>query len=266
MERCPRCSKIVEANWAYCPVCDRPRILESLRTSIAQPVWQQQLWQGTTAIVTLWLVVTLGVAFLREAKAVRDSRELLAAGKVQEAWSTLQPFLPDHPDHRQGLFLCGQETIQLGLKEEPKRCLQHLEEISPDLAKDLRADYAGRVTAKAHGMGCNATAFHELLALGDQLGGEFAGTVLSGLDGVVDACHAARNGYPLMQISQMLAKDGRAMALVEHGYVPAISRAVAQGRREDANALAHQAVHLVPAGASAVSAALGAAQPKNAQK
>ena len=124
MERCPRCSKVVEANWAYCPVCYRPRILESLQAPVVQPVWQRQVLLGLIAVASLWLLVTVGVAFLREAKAVRISRVLLSEGKTQEAWGLLQPFLAEHPEHRQALFLSGKATIRLGLKEEPKRCLQ----------------------------------------------------------------------------------------------------------------------------------------------
>jgi len=264
MDRCPRCSKIVEPNWAYCPVCDRPRILESLRTPVVQPAWQQPLWQAAAALVTLWLIVTLGVAFLREAKAVRVSRELLDAGKTQDAWSILQPFLPDHKNHSQALFLCGQEAIQLHLGDEAKQCLQGLEGLSPDLAKELRADYGRTLTAGT--VGCNADSFGQLLALGDQLGSDFAGTVLSKLGDVVETCRAARDYYTPMRITQMLARSGREMAMIEQGYVPAISKAVAQGRRADAEVLARQAGRMIPAGSAAVSAALGPAQPKSAQK
>ena len=58
MERCARCFKGVEPSWAYCPVCSRPRILESLQTPVAESVRQQQAWQALIALVSVWLVVT----------------------------------------------------------------------------------------------------------------------------------------------------------------------------------------------------------------
>jgi tetratricopeptide (TPR) repeat protein len=247
---------MVEGNWAYCPVCARPRILEGLQAPVAEPVWQQQVWQGLIAVVSLWLLVTLGVAFLREAKAVRVSRQLLAEGKVQEAWALLQPFLPDHPNHRQGLFLCGKATIRLGLKEEPKRCLEQLDQLSPDLAKDLRADYGPVLTEQARRLNCENGKFEELLAWGDQLGENFTGNVIAGLDGVVDSCRAAQNDPELARIAKALKDKGKAMAMVEHGFLPAIGRAVAQARYQDAEVLARLAVRQVPEGEASVAAAL----------
>jgi hypothetical protein len=256
MERCPRCFKGVEANWAYCPVCGRPRVLESLRIPVVAPPWLNQIWQGLVALVSVWFLVTVGVAFLREAKAVRVSRELLAEGKVQEAWSTLQPFLSNHPEHRQALFLCGKETIRLGLKDEPKRCLEQLDPLKPELAKELRADYGPILTQQASGLSCNAEKFEGLLSWGDQLGPSFADNVIAGLDGVVDSCRAAQNDRELARIARALKDKGRAMAMVDRGYAPAIGRAVAQARYQDAESLARLAVRQVPDGKKAVEAAV----------
>ena len=102
MERCPRCSEAIESAWAYCPACGRSRILESLRAPVKTPDWQYKVLRSLIAVLAVWLAVTIGVAFLREAKAVRDARKLLESGKAQEAWSTLEPFLAEHPEHQAG--------------------------------------------------------------------------------------------------------------------------------------------------------------------
>lgn len=256
MERCPRCFKVIELSWPYCPVCRRPRILESLKAPVEQPAWRQRALQGAVAFFSLWLVITVGVAFLREAKAVRDSRALLAEGKAREAWSLLQPFLPTDPDHRQALFLCGKATIRLSLRDEAKMCLQRVEELSPELAQELREDYGPILAEQTRMAGCNAEAFQGLLEWGDELGANLANHVMGGLDEVVEACHALRYREDLPQIYAVLEERGQALALVERGYVPAISRAVAQARYQDAESLARRAINQVPEGAVAVEAAL----------
>jgi len=256
MERCPRCSKIVEANQGYCPVCNRPRILESLQTPIVQPAWQQRVWQLLIALVTLWLVLTVCVAFLREAKAVRDSRVFLTEGKNQEAWERLKPFLADHPDDGQGLLLCGKATIRLGLREEPMHCLQHLRAVSPDLNKELRADYGQILTEQVRQLSCDAGIFDNLLSWGDQLGASFAESVTAGLDGMIDSCHSAQKDGELKQIAKSMTEKGQAKAMAERGYAPAITRAIAQSRYQEAMVFAQQAADLGEAGKKAVEAAL----------
>jgi len=230
--------------------------MESLQSAIVPPVWQHQVWQGLVATVSVWLLVTLGVAFLREAKAVRVSRALLDEGKVQDAWSTLQPFLPDHQTHHQGQFLCGKETIRLGMKEEAKQCLQRLDTLSPELAKELRADYGQILTEQARGLSCQPEEFEGLLSWGDQLGETFAENVIAGLDGVVESCHATGNDRELASIAKVLTDRGKAMSMVERGYVPAIGRAVAQARYQDAESFARLAIRQVPDGKEPVEAAL----------
>ena len=256
MERCPRCSKVVEVNWAYCPTCYRPRILESLQAPVVQTAWRRKILLGLIGLASLWLLVTVGVAFLREAKAVRVSRALLLEGRNEEAWQVLQPFLLSHPEHHQALFLCGKETIRLNLKDEPKACLQQLDQHSPELAKELRADYGPILTEKARSLGCNSEEFESQLGWGDALGGGFSENVINGLDAIVDACRADQNSRELPRIAEVLAKRGKAMAMMERGYIPAINKAVAGARYQEAEALARLAFRQVPEGKGLVDAAL----------
>lgn len=256
MERCPRCSKVVEANWAYCPVCYRSRILESLQVPVVRPAWQRQVLLGLIALASLWLVITVGVAFLREAKAVRVSRVLLSEGKAQEAWGILEPFLAEHQEHRQGVFLSGKATIRLGLKDEPKWCLQQLDQLSPELAKELRADYGQILTEQSRDLSCDSEVFKSQLAWGDQLGQEFSENVIAGLDGVVEACGTAQNDRELSRIAEVLKERGKAMSMVERGYLPAIKRAVAGGSYQKAESLARLVTRQVPEGEELVDGAL----------
>ena len=78
MSNCPRCLALTTDDLAYCAVCKRPRIVESLRAPMIPPDWLQPLQKILLGVLSLWLVITLGVAAFREAKAVRDARQLLA--------------------------------------------------------------------------------------------------------------------------------------------------------------------------------------------
>jgi hypothetical protein len=256
MQRCPRCSTFVEADWGYCPVCGRPRILESLRTPEPQPAWHEPALKGLVGLVTVWFLVTLGVAFLREWKAVRDSRELLDQGQTQEAWNLLEPFLPRHPKHRQAVFLSGKAAIRLNKHLEARQFLDTLGELSPELVEELGGDYRQVLAGRARAVGCDASVFQTLLGSAEMIGPPYAETVMTGLHGVVSTCRANGGDYALRSLAQELNERGRGLGLVEHGYAPAIESAIGQRRYDEARALARQVGYLVPDGWAAVEKAL----------
>jgi hypothetical protein len=198
-------------------------------------------------VLSLWLIVTLGVAFLREAKAVRDARPLLAAGKAQEAWTLLGPFLQSHPRHEQGLLLGGQATIRLNQMTEAKQFIETLTEISPELGKQLGDDYRQFLSQKAQAVGCNPDAFLQLLSSAQSLGDSFPKSVTAGFGGVAEACQKAGSGWTSVHLASQLTDLGMGADLIKKGYVPAIGRALGQARYGDAKALAQQAVQAVPA-------------------
>ncbi len=187
---------------------------------------------------------------MREAKAVRDSRKLLAQENreaTQAAWSLLQPFLAENPRHLQARFLCGKATIRLGLRDEAKQCLAVVGERSPELAEELGKDYRQVLTLQTRTQGCNdASTFEQSLAWAEGLGVPYAESVFEGLDGVAEACRV--NNYGPSQFIAVLAKRDQAMKMVDKGYVPAISRALAQAKYDDAYGLVQHAVYFVPAG------------------
>jgi hypothetical protein len=221
---------------------------------VIQPDWQKRGLQVLIVVAAFWLLVTVGVAFLREAKAVRDSRKLLAqenAQAVQTAWSLLGPFLVDHPRHRQALFLCGKATVRLELRTEAKQCLDTLGERSPELAEELGKDYRQILTAQTRAQGCDASSFAQRLAWAEELGAPYAASVVEGLDGVIEACKT-NNDYSISQFVAVLAQRDQAVKMAEKGYVPVIGKALAQARYWDAYSLAQQAVRLVPNGEPAI--------------
>ncbi|HEY0555119.1 MAG TPA: hypothetical protein VGG20_12690, partial [Thermoanaerobaculia bacterium] len=247
-------------DFAYCAVCGRPRIVESLRAPKTPPDWLRPLQLIVFGVLSLWLVITLGVAFLREFKAVRDAKELLAAGKPQDAWALLGPFLQEHPQHEQGLLLGGQATIRLGRMTEAKQCLGTLTQLSPELGKQLGDDYRQVLPQRVREVGCNAEVFLQTMASAQSLGDPFPMSVTDSLAGFVEVCR--NSGDTWGQGPSRLAQQGLGSDLVRKGYVPAIGKALQQARYGDAKALSQQAVRIVPAEAGEVRKVLNAERSK----
>lgn len=256
MERCPRCTTMVEAGWGYCPVCGRPRILESLRTPVAQPDWHHRAFQGIVLVACLWLVVTVAVAFLREYKAVRDGERLLAEGRAPEAWEALKPFLPDHTDHAKAHLLCGKAAIRQDLWAEAGYCLQKVGELAPETKSELEADYGQVVTEKARSLPCDTAAVETLMSNVEGLGASFVGTVTAELGSVVETCLASEEPWELAQITKMLVEKGHGLDMVTRGYAPAIRKAMLEDRKSDARGLARWARDMVPDSAEVLENAL----------
>lgn len=256
MERCPRCSTMVEAGWGYCPVCGRPRILESLRTPVAQPDWHHRAFQGIVLLACLWLAVTVAVAFLREYKAVRDGERLLAEGRAPEAWKVLKPFLPAQTDHAKAHLLCGKATIRLDLWPDAGYCLSRFAELSPEKKGELAADYVQVVTARARELPCDAEAVGGLLTGVESLGGSFVDNAKAGLESVVETCLASENSWKLAEVTRALVEKGHGLDMVTHGYAPAIRKAMLEGRKSDARGLVYWAKEMVPESKEAVESAM----------
>jgi hypothetical protein len=253
MERCPRCSEAIESSWAYCPACGRSRILESLRVSAKIPDWHYKVLRSLILVLAVWLMVTIGVAFLREAKAVRDTRQLLESGEAQQAWNTLAPFLAEHPEHEQALFLCAKANVLLGDLARAGGCFKREQDVSPKLAATLKPDLGAAIAAKSLTLGCDPEAFKALFGLAEKVGAPDLRKVGKGLNGIVMDCHQTSQAEKLADIATFLAAKNRAMDLVELGYVPLIEQAE---NRWVARQWAQLAVSLVPEGEEAVNNAL----------
>lgn len=252
MLTCPRCLSLSEPSALYCVNCGRPRIAEALRAGATARPWSMKPLAG---LLALWLAITAGVAFLREWKAVRDGRALLANDQANEAWRRITPFLAEHPDNVQGLLLCGQATIRLRLAGDAQRCLVKVTSLSPEKGGELANEYRQTLTAETRAAGCDPQVFGTLLGVGDQLGASYAGSVLAGLDGVVEACKG-RNVGNAMAIESLLAQRSLQSEMVARGYVPAIGKALGESRYGVARALAMQGLRVVHGSQSAIDAAL----------
>src|ERR1700687_4582469 len=241
MPSCPRCFALPQDDFAYCPVCARPRIVENLRAPAPPPWWLPPLQRTALVLGSLWLLVTLGVACLREAKAVRDARPQLSGGRPEDAWAGLEPFLKDNPEHVQGLLLCGEATIRLGRMPDATQCLAALTRLDPELGRQLAEEVRQNLTQRARMLGCDGEGFSRLLEYEPGVGAPFTASVLDGLDDIADACRKQRNEWVPRQMAALLAKQGQPHELLKKGYVPALTRALAQARYADARALAHLA-------------------------
>lgn len=244
MPSCPRCLALTQDDFPYCTVCGRPRIVENLRAPMTPPEWLRPLQLTMLALLSLWLLVTVGVAFLREARAVREARQLLAEQKPEQAWNWLEPFLRDNSRHVQGLLLGGEATIQIGRMAEARQCLSALTEVYPKLGAQLAGEYRELLTRRARAIGCDSGGYSRLLESSQELGGPFPASVIEGVDELVEACHKQRQAWAIWQVSALITQDGQPHDLLRKGYVPALSRALAQGHYSDARAMAVQAFQL----------------------
>ena len=246
METCPRCSEAVEPGWAYCPQCGRSRILESLRSPSREPRWHREVLRGLVMGFSIWLVVTLGVAFLREAKAVRDARELLEEGDAQRAWQVLEPFLQSHPEHKQALFLCVRANVELANPVKAGECSSGIPKLAPELAATL----GPRVEQQAIAAGCDASAFQAWFELAGKLGEEKVKEVERTLIASVPGCPSLEEPA---KIVAFLASRDRAMDMINLVFVPLIEQ---QANSWTARQIAERAVQLVPESEEVVNQAL----------
>lgn len=273
MEHCPRCSEVVEPGWAYCPLCGRSRILESLRSPSRVPQWHREVVQGLIKVFAIWFVVTFAVAFFREAKVVRDARQTLAevledgfvqqpeTDMLQASWQKLEPFLNSHANHEQALILCARLNVELSNPARAAECLNSAPEIAVEVSQSLGSRFGQRAAEKitektSDRPGCHSSAFQEWFELAAKLGEDKVKDVEQTLFTLIPACYGSEN---LPSLAAFLAGKNRAMDMVHLGFVPLIEQADTWQARQ----IAEEAVRLVPEGKEAVDAALERRRARN---
>jgi tetratricopeptide (TPR) repeat protein len=259
MPSCPRCLALTPDDLAYCTVCGRSRIVESLRAPKTPPAWLRPLQLTVLSLLCVWLLVTLGVAFLREARAVREARKLLAEQQPQKAWEWLEPFLKDNPRHAQGLLLGGEAAIQIGRMADAKQCLTTLIAVDAKLGAQLGAEDRALLAQQARTIGCDTGAYARLLESSAELGEPYLAGVIDSVDAVVEACYRQRQDWwGIQQVSGLLSQYGQPHDLLHKGYAPAIGRELAQGHYATARSMAMRALQLDRDGYDEVAKILGA--------
>lgn len=196
--------------------------------------------------LSIWLVVTLGVAVLREAKAVRDAREFLEEGNPQRAWEVLDPFLQQHPEHKQALFFCVRANVELANPVKAGECLNGIPKMVPEVTEIL----GPRLEQQAAVAGCDASAFQAWFELAEKLGEEKAKEVERSLTTSIPSCSSAAEPA---KIVAFLASRDRAMDMINLVFIPMIEQ---QANRWTAQRIAEQAVQLVPQSEEVVNQAL----------
>jgi hypothetical protein len=259
MATCSRCLAFTDDATAYCSGCGKPRIAESLRAPVIPASWHipsVPLQQTLVVVTAVWLLITCGVAFLREWKAVRDGEALIGESKFAPAWNQLGPFVAEHPEHAKGAFLCGQAALRLGFDAPAKECLDHLSSSSPELAAKLLDDFRGVLATKARTIDCSAATFTGLLDEASRLSAPLVDSVVGALDGTLDRCRAGSSDHEAWEIGAVLTKRGLAGDPVAKAYVAATNRALVQARYADARMLAQQGERVVPKHAADLEALL----------
>ncbi len=236
MESCPRCNELIEEGWAYCPVCGRSRILESLRRPSPPSRWRREVLSGLILGLSLWLVVTVAVAFFREAKAVRDSARLFNEGKPQEAWTALDGFVQSHPRHEKALALCAAINVHLGNATKADECLREI----PGQAKEVAEQIGPLLMQQAEASVCTGSAYSAWFELAEKLGEESVQQVEGILPGALSQCGSLA---PLGEITALYLRKNRAPELIQKVYVPLVKQ---QENTWAARQIAHQLAQMLP--------------------
>jgi len=209
VQNCPRCLAFVDVGFPYCSTCGRPRIVENLRAArTATPAWIREIQEKALFVLLAWFVVTLGVAFFREYKAVRQARQAFEASQFESAWTLLTPFLADHPEHQQANLLGGKVAIRLGRWQEAGQYLATLADRKPKLADELRADYQQTLAQQVKELGCNPDGFQQLYVESAGLGPAFPTIVASSLDQLLRSCHSEGNDWAARRMVAFLKDKG----------------------------------------------------------
>ncbi len=127
MPRCKSCDQLLAEDSPFCQYCGNSRIVESLTTPRKPPEWLDRALSVATIVLGLWLLVTIGIAFLREAKALRRARAAIETNNLSQANSWIEPWLARHPNHPEALFLAGNAAIKLGFSKD---AIQHFQTLS----------------------------------------------------------------------------------------------------------------------------------------
>lgn len=261
MEPCVLCGSPESLTTPYCSSCGHVRIAESLRAPQPKSQWYNRVLLGVTAIVLAWFVATVAIAFLREAKALRRGRAALQAGDAQQAYKWLDPFMKDHPENPEGLFVAGMATVKISRVEETRFYYDGMRKLSPDRVppervSELEAFIRSEISAVAAAIGCNLQQYNQFYTSFQALGQEFSETLRGSAASVVRSCLAKGDDRSASRLAQWLISETGDPALVTILYVGPMKVALLEGKYTEVSKLAQQATRLSSASGPAITEAL----------
>lgn len=262
MQMCTQCHRATADESPYCTSCGHERIAESLVAHQEPPGWYDQAAKAAAIAVGVWLLVTVGVAFLREAKALRWARAALEANEAEKAYGLVSPFLAAHPDDAEALFLAGSSALR---SRRPRRAIEHYSALvrledkdAVERAQRLEAVYNDEIPRLAAVLSCGQRPFAEFFESFEVLGTAFDDALLHSAASVAKKCVlegtdriANEPGFWLIHDKQLDAER-----VVTTVYVEPIGAAIEQGSYVLARSLAEQGTSLWPQAAPRVDALL----------
>lgn len=253
MQTCALCQNPTAPRDPFCSICGHARIVESLRASTDRPPWSERALVAGAAIIGIWLIITLGVAFLREAKAVRRAREALALDNVDLAYHWISPFVPTHQDHIEALFIAGVAAMKTSRPEEAQAHYFKLgamteEEDAVERKRQLEEVYHDQIPKNAALLECGQSPYEQFYESYNALGDQFRNTIVRSGAAVARKCVGSRQrgmanepGYWLIN-----AKGIDPELVVRSLYLEPIKPALERGQYLLAANLALQGLGLWP--------------------
>jgi hypothetical protein len=148
-------------------------------------------------IVGAWFLVTVGVAFLREAKALRRARAALEAGHADRAYNWAAPFVASHQHHVEGLYLAGSSAIKTGRLQEATAHYSKLSSMNGKKAAErigrLEATYHEQILQDVGELSCGQSHYASYYESCMSLGEKFHDTLVRGASHLTRKCAGSDN-------------------------------------------------------------------------
>ena len=253
MQTCTLCRQNTSAADSFCASCGHSRIVESLRAPAGWPPWIDRALLILISIIGFWFLINLGVAFLREAKAIRWSRAALEAKQHQKAQALINPFLERRPDHLEALYLSGASALganQMDVAE--KRFLKLMSFANDERAKrkveQLSGLYRAKLAKLAPKLECGQKPFKDFFTHYEALGTHLHDGLLKAAAALARKC--ALSSHPSIANEPgfwlIHEKEWDAEVVVNTLYLKPIQPALDNGSYRLAMGLAIQAQSLNP--------------------
>lgn len=250
MESCSYCDGVNTADAPYCVTCGQPRMTESLLTLRPRPEWQTRLWNSVAIVGIGIFVVISSVAFLREAKAVRVARQALDMTDPaldRTAWSILDPFVEDHPEHEEAIFLAAIASGRVGEIEKSADLRSRLTELSEERQGRLDGEIERAIELSFIQSGCQVEPVFNYYDRATVLGPAFHSALVTQVQRAARRCQVSDRPTEAYLLLAGLVARGESESLIEQTYVEPLREAIAVGRYDQAESLARGASRFSPA-------------------